>query len=132
MAALGGDDALSPQRRRLVDLAARAALLVDHVDAWLFTQRSLVNARNRTLLPIVVQRVQLADHLARLLDKLGLERVPRKVPTLAEYLTSRNGELRAPGTPAPPPGAPSEAPPPETVVEDAAPDEHGATDPEAR
>jgi hypothetical protein len=32
----------------------------------------------------------------------------------------------------PPPGAPSEAPPPETVVEDAAPDEHGATDPEAR
>src|SRR5262249_27023 len=34
IAALGGEPALSPQRRRLVDMAARAALLLDHVDGW--------------------------------------------------------------------------------------------------
>src|SRR5207245_10664457 len=70
IAAQGGDAALSPQRRRLTDMAVRAALLLDHVDAWLFRQRSLVNARAKTLLPILVQRQALADHLTRLLDKL--------------------------------------------------------------
>jgi len=49
IAAQGGDAALSPQRRRLTDMAVRAALLLDHVDAWLFQQRSLVNARAKTL-----------------------------------------------------------------------------------
>src|SRR2546422_9459458 len=44
-AALGGEADLSPQRRKLVDMTARAALLLDHVDAYLFEQRSLVNAR---------------------------------------------------------------------------------------
>ena len=51
-------------------MAARASLLLDHVDAWLFQQRSLVNARAKTLLPILVQRQALADHLTRLRDKL--------------------------------------------------------------
>lgn len=55
IASLGGEADLSPQRRKLVDMTARAALLLDHVDAWLVEQRSLVNQRNRTLLPIVTQ-----------------------------------------------------------------------------
>jgi len=38
--------ALSPQRRRLVEIAARTALLLDHVDGWLVGQRNLVNARS--------------------------------------------------------------------------------------
>ncbi len=79
VAALGGEADLSPQKRRLTDMAARAALLLDHVDAWLFQQRSLVNARAKTLLPVLVQRQALADHLIRLLDKLGLDRLPQKV-----------------------------------------------------
>jgi hypothetical protein len=108
VAALGGEKDLSPQRRRLVDMTMRAALILDHVDAWIAEQRSLVNQRSRTLLPIVTQRTQLADHLARLLDKLGLDRVPQKVPTLAEYvnaheatgtLDSENGD--APVAPSP-------------------------------
>jgi hypothetical protein len=79
VAALGGEADLSPQRRKLVDMAARASLLLDHVDAWLFQQRSLVNARAKTLLPVLIQRQALADHLARLLDKLGLDRQSQKV-----------------------------------------------------
>src|SRR5215510_6803959 len=86
IAALGGEPALSPQRRRLVDMAARAALLLDHVDGWLVGQRSLVNSRTRSLLPVLTQRQALADHLMRLLEKLGLDRIPRKVTDLATYV----------------------------------------------
>lgn len=55
VATLGGDAELSPQRRKLIDLAACASLCLDHLDAWLTEQRSLVNRRNRSLLPALVQ-----------------------------------------------------------------------------
>jgi hypothetical protein len=87
VSALGGEAELSPQRRKLVDLAARASLYLDHLDAWLGGQRSLI--RQRAVLPALVQRRGLADHLARLLDKLGLDRAPRKVRTLDEYVRER-------------------------------------------
>jgi hypothetical protein len=45
VSALGGEGALSPQRRKLVDLAARASLYLDHLDAWLGGQRSLIRQR---------------------------------------------------------------------------------------
>jgi hypothetical protein len=94
-AALGGEAALSPQRRRLVDMTARAALYVDHLDAWLVGQRSLVNARTRSLLPALVQRQALADHLARLLDRLGLDRVPQRTETLGDVLRDYQQPPRA-------------------------------------
>src|SRR5438876_17338 len=78
VSALGGAADLSPQRHRLVDMTVRAALLLDHVDAWLFEQRSLINARTRSLIAVLTQRQALADHLARLLDRLGLDRLPAK------------------------------------------------------
>lgn len=101
VAALGGEDQLSPQRRKLVDLATRVALYVDHVDGWLAEQRSLVNARSRSLVPVLVQRQARADHLARLLDKLGLDRVPQRVRTLQEVVAEaqRVREDAAPDTP---------------------------------
>ena len=37
-----------------------------HVDAWLTEQQRFINARNGTLLPVLVQRQALVDHLARL------------------------------------------------------------------
>lgn len=80
VSALGGEADLSPQRRRLVDMTVRATVLLDHVDAWLFEQRSLVNQRSRTLLPVLAQRQAIADHVTRLLDKLGLDRLPVRVP----------------------------------------------------
>src|SRR5215510_1838284 len=68
VAALGGDTGLSPQRRKLVDLAARASLYLDHLDAWLAGQQTLVSRRSRSVLPVLLQRQSIADHLARLLD----------------------------------------------------------------
>jgi hypothetical protein len=86
VAALGGDATLSPQRRKLIDLAARAALFLDHVDGWLTGQESLVNKRSRSVIPALVQRQSIADHLARLLDKLGLDRVPKRVQTIDDLV----------------------------------------------
>lgn len=91
VSALGGEANLSPQRLRLIDMTVRAALLVDHVDAWLFAQPLLVNRRSRALVPVLVQRQALAEHLAKLLDRLGLDRVPQKVQDLSEYIAARYG-----------------------------------------
>ena len=83
---LGGASAISAQQRALVELATRTKLYVDSLDAWLMEQRSLVNARKRAVLPVVRERTQLADSLARNLLALGLERRVRPEPSLKEYV----------------------------------------------
>jgi hypothetical protein len=80
---LGGD--ISTQQGAIVDLAVKSKLLLDSIDVWLLTQPSLVNKRKKTLLPVVLQRQQLADGLARYLSMLGLERKTR-TKTLQEIL----------------------------------------------
>ncbi len=45
--------------------------------------------RKRTVLPVVLQRMQIAEGLARNLERLGLERKAREVPSLQEYLAAR-------------------------------------------
>ena len=77
IADLGGPDLVSTQQLALVDLAVTTKLLIESVDAWLLAQPTLINARKRTLLPVVLQRQQLADALGRYMSQLGLER--RKV-----------------------------------------------------
>jgi hypothetical protein len=84
VAALGGDPELSPQRRKLIDLAARTSLYLDHLDAWLTEQKTLINRRSRSVVPVLLQRQTIAEQLARLLEKLGLDRVSQKIgPTSA-------------------------------------------------
>ena len=84
---LGGD--VSTQQAALIELAVKTKLMLDSIDAWLLTQPSLVLARKRTLLPVVRERMQLSDALARYLGQLGLERRAKPVPDLAAYLTAR-------------------------------------------
>ena len=88
---LGGPDAVSMQQIAVVDLCLRTRPLLDSVDAWLLSQPSLINKTKRALLPIVLQRQQLADSLARYLGQLGLERKSKPVLSLPEYLESRYG-----------------------------------------
>jgi hypothetical protein len=73
---LGGPESVSTQARAIVELAVRTKLLLDSVDVWLLTQPSLINKRARALLPVVRERQQLADSLARYLTLLGL--TPRR------------------------------------------------------
>lgn len=91
---LGGPAAISTQQAALVDLVVKTKLLIDTVDNWLLTHPSLVNGRKRALHPVVLQRQQLADSLARFLGQLGLEHRARPIPLLEEYLARSYGESR--------------------------------------
>jgi hypothetical protein len=86
---LGGADAVSTQQLAIVDLAVKTKLLLDSVDAWLLKQPSLVNSRKKSLLPVVRERQQLADSLARYMAQLGLERRLKPVPSLSEYFEQK-------------------------------------------
>ena len=88
---LGGKETISTQQESLVDLCVRSKLMIDSIDCWLLSQKSLVNMRKRSLYPVVRERVQLADSLARYLGQLGLERKAKTVPPLHEYLVARYG-----------------------------------------
>jgi hypothetical protein len=86
---LGGPEALSVQEAALVELAVKTKLMLDSVDAWLLKQPSLVNARKRALLPVVRERIQLADALARYLYALGLQRRAAPVKSLEAYIAEK-------------------------------------------
>ena len=90
---LGGKDAVSKQQSVVIDLAVRTHLLLQSVDHWLLQQRSLINLRKRALLPVVVQRQQLADSLARYMAQLGLERRSKPVKTLATHVAENYASL---------------------------------------
>ena len=99
---LGGEKAISAQQRAIVELATRTRLYIDSIDAWLMGQPSLVNARKRAVLPVVRERTQLADALARYLIALGLERRVKPMLDLATYVTAKTikrSETVGKGTP---------------------------------
>jgi hypothetical protein len=78
LADLGGEANVTAAKLALVDLIIRQRLYIDHIDGWLMAQPSIINARKRCLLPIVRERNQLADSLARCIGALGVE--AREVP----------------------------------------------------
>ena len=87
---LGGMDGTSTQQRQIIDLAVKTKLILDSIDAWLVVQRSLVNHRRRVVYPVVLQRQQLADALARYMNQLGLEKRVNLVPDLGVYLQDKS------------------------------------------
>jgi hypothetical protein len=95
IADLGGQDNVSVQQATLVDLCVKSKLLLDSIDTWLLNQNTLVNPRKKALLPVVTQRQQLADGLAKYLSMLGLERRVR-VRTLQEILAQDDGKENKP------------------------------------
>lgn len=109
---LGGQHTVTTQQRAVVDVIVKTKLLLDSVDTWILTQGSLVNEKRKAVLPVVLQRQQLADSLVRHLGQLGLERRRADVPDLKAYLEARakggagNGQGSAPSLPP----APAEAP----------------------
>jgi hypothetical protein len=92
IADLGGPDSVSTQQAAIVDLAVKTKLLVDSIDAWLLTRPTLINARKRALLPVVLQRQQLADALARYMTQLGLNRRRVVVDLAQAFRQATRGE----------------------------------------
>ncbi len=91
VADLGGSETISTQQAAVVDVAVRTKLLLDSIDAWLLRQPSLVDRRRRAVLPVVRERQQLADALARYMTQLGLERRRAKPQALGEYIAQKYG-----------------------------------------
>ena len=89
---LGGASSISTQQAALIDIAVKTKLMLNSVDAYLLNQPSLVNKSKRSLYPIVLQRQQLADGLARYLSQLGLERKQKATMNLADYLKKAGNE----------------------------------------
>ncbi len=99
IADLGGPESVTAAQRQVIDLALRTKLIVDSVDAWILERGALVNGRRRAVYPVVLQRQQLADGLARYLGQLGLERRTIEPKSLDAYLKERyggNGQSPAP------------------------------------
>jgi len=84
---LGSD--LSRAQETILEAAAQAWVILASLDDWIARQPSLVT-KKRTVLPVVVQRMQIAEGLARNLERLGLERRAKPVPELAAYLATKD------------------------------------------
>ena len=74
VADLGGPDVVSKQQMVVINLAVRTHLLLESLDAFIFTMDSPVNKRRRCLYPVVRERQALANALASYMSMLGLER----------------------------------------------------------
>ena len=84
------------QRGRLSGVLAGTRENSPQAGAWLLLQQDgevFVNRRKRSLFPIVQQRQQLVDSLARLLSQLGLDRQAKKVEDLDAFLERRAKEM---------------------------------------
>jgi len=100
---LGGPGSLTTAQATLIELATRTRLVLEHVDAYLLTKKSLLNKRQGKLLPVVMDRMKVSDTLTRQLLALGLERKSKTIPALASYV----GERYSPSSSAQSPGGPS-------------------------
>ncbi len=89
LADLGGEETVSAQQMALVDMAVRTRLYVDSLDVWIMEQESLVNRKRKSVLPVLRERQQLVDSLARILGQLGLERKAKPIPALAQYIAEK-------------------------------------------
>src|SRR5438552_6527024 len=83
---LGGD--LSRAQETILEAAAQAWVILASLDDWIARQPSLVT-KKRQVLAVVMQRMQIAEGLARNLERLGLERRAKPVPELTAYLAAK-------------------------------------------
>jgi hypothetical protein len=81
---LDGD--VSIRQDAIISLAVKTKLMLDSVDVWILQQPTLINKPKRAIIPVVVQRQQLTDALARYLNQLGMHRRMKNV-SLADLLT---------------------------------------------
>src|SRR5262249_11436646 len=95
---LGGEAAISAQRRAVLDIAIRTKLMVDSIDVYILSRPSLVDRKKRALLPIVRERAALANAFVEHMRVLGLERVPPPALTLQDVLRSNSSNSKASAT----------------------------------
>src|SRR5438552_2242758 len=90
-AGLGGD--LTRAQDTILEAAAQAWVILSSLDDWIARQPTLVTKKRRVL-DVVVQRMQIAEGLARNLERLGLERRARDVDLAAQPAALHRSEER--------------------------------------
>jgi hypothetical protein len=93
---LGGD--LSRAQETVLEAAAQTWVILSTLDDYICRQASIVT-RKRQLIPVVRERMQIAESLAKHLDRLGLDRKARDVPDIRARLglDSERGRKTASG-----------------------------------
>ncbi len=86
-----GGQAATATQRRIVKVTVREELFLEAIDAWLLDHLerggSLVVLRKKAVLPVLLQRAQLAESYARHLALLGLDRRdPKRVRDIGEAI----------------------------------------------
>ena len=76
-----GDD-LTRAQETILESAAQSWVILRSLDDYIARQSTLVT-KKRTVLPVVLQRQQIAEGLAKHLDRLGLERKAKEVDVAA-------------------------------------------------
>ena len=98
---LGGD--LTRAQETILEAAAQSWVILSSLDDYIARQPSIVT-KKRQVVPVVLQRMQIADSLARHLERLGLQRRAHEVTDLTTYLaqrctgSQREGEGSTPST----------------------------------
>jgi hypothetical protein len=78
---LGGD--LSRAQQTILEDAAQSWIIRQALDDYISRQPSIVT-KKRTILPVVLDRMRVAEHLAKQLDRLGLARKAKQLDLMAE------------------------------------------------
>jgi hypothetical protein len=86
---LGGEQNISAMEQSIVEMATKTHLLLSSIDRFLLEQDSLVHKSKRQLFPVVLQRQQLADSLARYMNQLGLKRRVKPATSLSDYVARK-------------------------------------------
>jgi hypothetical protein len=90
---LGGEENLSAQESCLVELAVRYRLYLDFTDNYIMNlPDGVVIKRRKTIMPVVMQRTQLATALERCLSTLGLKRRPKRIESIHEVIARKDKE----------------------------------------
>lgn len=82
IAALGGEENVSPMKASVIEEAVRTRAYLNHVDAYLLSLESVIDKRARKLRPIVEARMRIGEHLMKQMDRLGLDRVAQPLPAI--------------------------------------------------
>ncbi len=82
VSALGGDP--SPQERAIIADTVKTMLYIGSLDAYLAGLKNLV--RKGRVHNVLIERTRLAGHLRENLKTLGLKKVPKEIPDLAQEL----------------------------------------------
>jgi hypothetical protein len=85
----GGREQLSQLKQFQLERLLVTEVLIQSLDSWLLQQKSIINRRKKSAIPLLEQRSRLAETSLKLCAAIGLQRQSREVPSLSEYLREK-------------------------------------------